>query len=162
MNVNIAIGLTVTSYARIIMSKFKNNNQLIGNLYYSDTDSIFCDKPLPDKFVGKELGQMKLEHLLTKFVALGPKVYGGICKDGYSFTKVKGLKNKLTFNELESLLDKNYLNNKFTQEKWYKSLIKGNIKIKERPYKLKVTENKRLLIFKNNILTSTTSIELKK
>ena len=60
MNINIAIGLSVTAYARIIMSIFKNNFDLTGNVYYTDTDSLFCDKKLPLSFVGKELGQMKI------------------------------------------------------------------------------------------------------
>lgn len=45
-NINVAIASAVTAYARIFMSIFKNN--LDYNLYYTDTDSIFVDKPLPD------------------------------------------------------------------------------------------------------------------
>jgi len=44
MKINIAIGLSVTAYARIIISEFFNNPELTGRVYYSDTDSIFCDK----------------------------------------------------------------------------------------------------------------------
>ena len=60
MNINIAIGLSVTAYARIIMSIFKNNLDLTGKVYYTDTDSLFCDKELPLNYVGKDLGQMKI------------------------------------------------------------------------------------------------------
>jgi len=28
-------------------------------IYYSDTDSLFLNKPLPSKMVGEELGQIK-------------------------------------------------------------------------------------------------------
>ena len=42
-------------------------------IYYSDTDSIFIDKPLPSEFVGNELGQMKDE------------LNGGIILEGYVF-----------------------------------------------------------------------------
>jgi len=31
------------------------------NLYYTDTDSIFVDKELPDYLIGNELGQLKDE-----------------------------------------------------------------------------------------------------
>jgi len=45
-NVNIAIASAVTAYARIHMSQFKNN-PLLPNLYYTDTDSLYFDGPLP-------------------------------------------------------------------------------------------------------------------
>ena len=44
-------------------------------LYYSDTDSIDVEKPLPDTFVGPDLGQMKLEHIFIEAVYLGPNVW---------------------------------------------------------------------------------------
>nr|YP_009690455.1 DNA polymerase family B [Schizopora paradoxa]QEG57235.1 DNA polymerase family B [Schizopora paradoxa] len=162
MNINIAIGLSVTAYARIIMSIFKNNPKLTGLLYYTDTDSIFCDKELPLSFIGKALGKMKLEHTLNNFVALAPKVYGGIDLLGKSFTKVKGLKNTITFTQLSELLSKPKEDIKpFTQEKWYKDYIQGTIEVKQIPYILTPTQNKRILIYKDNKLIGTESIELK-
>jgi len=113
-NISISLSAAITAYARIHMSEFKGEHNLY-DLYYSDTDSIAIDKPLDDKFVGKELGQMKLEHIFEKAVYLGPKVYGGITKNGEEIIKAKGYKNKdqfkkdqLDFKTLESLL---YLNN---------------------------------------------------
>jgi hypothetical protein len=61
VNVNIAIAASITAEARIHMSKFKLLNPY--KVFYSDTDSIDLDKPLPDELVGEELGQMKLEHI---------------------------------------------------------------------------------------------------
>jgi hypothetical protein len=60
------------------MSKFKTRNDF--NLYYSDTDSIDIDKDkaLDPKFIGPELGKMKLEHIFDDAIYLAPKVYGGI------------------------------------------------------------------------------------
>ena len=43
----------------MIMMDFKTIPNV--NIYYTDTDSIFVDKPLPYNLVGKELGQMKDE-----------------------------------------------------------------------------------------------------
>jgi DNA polymerase elongation subunit (family B) len=60
MKINIAIGLSVTAYARIIISEFFNNPELTGRVYYSDTDSIFCDKELPSRYIGTSLGKMNL------------------------------------------------------------------------------------------------------
>ena len=60
------------------MSQFKNNP--LFDLLYSDTDSAFTDKTIDSKFIGKKLGQLKLEHDFVKVVFLAPKVYGGIEK----------------------------------------------------------------------------------
>ena len=139
MDINIAIGLSVTAYARIIMSEFFNNPGLTGKIYYSDTDSIFCEKELPDSYIGKALGKMKLEHVLSRFIAIAPKVYGGIDLDGKEFTKVKGFKDKLTFNDLEELLKERSI--KFHNKKWYRDKKSGRITIKELPYTLRPTDN---------------------
>ena len=40
--------------------------------------------------VGKDLGQMKLEHIINKAVFLAPKVYGLIDTEGNQIIKVKG------------------------------------------------------------------------
>ena len=56
-NTSIPIAAAITAYARIHMSKFKNLHGY--KLYYTDTDSAFFDKPLPDNMVGDELGSCK-------------------------------------------------------------------------------------------------------
>lgn len=52
LNISVAISLAVTANARIHMSHFKTMNNI--TIYYTDTDSIDIDRPLPDKFVGRE------------------------------------------------------------------------------------------------------------
>ena len=42
-----------------------------------------------------------MEYILDKFVALGPKVYGGFDIKGNEFTKAKGLKSKVSVAQLE-------------------------------------------------------------
>ena len=74
-NINIAIAAAITSYARMHMAQFKNNPDY--NLYYSDTDSIFIEKPLPNDMIGSELGKMKLEYIFKESIFLASKVYGG-------------------------------------------------------------------------------------
>lgn len=60
-NVNIAIASAVTAYARIHMAQLKNN-PLFPNLYYTDTDYLYLEGPLPESFVDpKRLGALKLE-----------------------------------------------------------------------------------------------------
>jgi hypothetical protein len=56
---NVAISAAVTAYARIVMNKYKTIPGY--NVYYTDTDSIFLDEPLPETLIGNELGQMKDE-----------------------------------------------------------------------------------------------------
>ena len=64
-----AIASAITAYARVHMSQFKNNPDF--NLYYSDTDSVYIDKPLSDDLVNEKiLGQMKLENVINKAIFL--------------------------------------------------------------------------------------------
>jgi len=54
---NVAIASAVTAYGHIEMIKYKTLPGI--NVYYSDTDSLFIDKPLPNNMVGDDLGKMK-------------------------------------------------------------------------------------------------------
>lgn len=68
---NVAIASAVTAYARIHMIPFKNNSDY--KLFYSDTDSIYINKPLDNSFISdKELGFMKLESINTKGIFFSP------------------------------------------------------------------------------------------
>ena len=141
-NVSIAIAAAITSYARIHMTQFKNNPKF--NLYYSDTDSAYFDKPLPiDMVSSKILGKMKLEHVLNDAIFLAPKVYYLETVDGKVIYKVKGLSHNidLTKNDFEQLLYRENLLPKF-QIKWRKNLHDGNISVIDQLYTLKVTDHK--------------------
>jgi hypothetical protein len=106
-NVSVPISTAVTAYGRIHMSKFKRMFLKLGiTLFYSDTDSFDIDQLLDMKYVGSELGKLKLEHYFDEAVYLAPKVYGGRNKD-YEYVRIKGLKNPISFNELKSLLKRN-------------------------------------------------------
>ena len=155
-DVNIAIASTITAGARVYMSTFKNNPDF--NLYYSDTDSIVIDRQLDDKLIGTHLGQVKLEHVINKAVFLAPKVYGFIDTEGNEVIKIKGVTDEITsnihINDLEYLLILD-ANKVFSQHKWYKNLIGGNIKITDVLYNLKVTSNKRNAIYVDGIFNNT-------
>jgi hypothetical protein len=154
--VNIAIASAITAYARIKMSYFKNNPNF--KLFYSDTDNIVINKPLPPLMVADGLGLMKLEHVIEKAVFLAPKVYGLMEENGHEIIKAKGLTkntiNTIKLSDLEKLLIKDS-SRVFTQEKGYKSLFKSNISVFNTIYTLKATSNKRHLIYKNGIFDST-------
>jgi DNA polymerase type B, organellar and viral len=149
IKINVAIASTVTANARIHMSIFKNNPELTGILYYTDTDSAIIEKQLPDYMVdSKALGKMKLEKVLTKFIGLGPKIYGGKTTEGLEFTKVKGLKVKISLNQLEILLDSESKLEPINQEKWFKDLTKAIISTRVDGYSLRATSFKRSIVLK--------------
>jgi hypothetical protein len=128
-DINIAIASAITAGARVHINIFKNNP--LFNLYMSDTDSAVIDAPLPVKYVGSGLGQLKLEHVINRAVFRAPKVYGFVDTDGSEIIKVKGIKpevtNELSIQQLELLLVKDSTR-EFTQEKWFKKLIEGEIR----------------------------------
>jgi len=150
VEVNVAIASAISAGGRMWMSTHKNKPGF--NLYYSDTDSWVTDTPLPDYMVGPKLGQFKLEHVISKGVFLAPKVYGFIGTDGNEIIKVKGLTTEsldnISFNDLELLLVKDS-EREFTQEKWFKKVIEGEISVKDTIYTLRVTSNKRLPVYIN-------------
>ena len=157
-NVSVVISSAITAYARIFMSRFKNNKKF--KLFYTDTDSLYVNKPLDiyyKNLIGKDLGQFKLEVVFDEAVFLAPKVYGGIVSDTNNkieITKVKGYKNILNYNQLKSLLKKDS-KLELNQEKWFKSISDGDITIKDQIYTLTSTDNKRELIYSDNLLINT-------
>jgi hypothetical protein len=104
-NTNIAIASAITAYARIHMSQFKNNPKF--NLFYSDTDSIYIDRPLSEDFVSNLiLGKMKLENICKEAIFISPKVYFLINNENKTIYKVKGLSHniEMTIGDFDSLL----------------------------------------------------------
>lgn len=139
-----SVASAITAYSRVFMSQYKNIPGF--KILYTDTDCLFTEKPLDPKVMGNKLGQWKQENVFDKIVLLAPKVYGGVTTDGREITKVKGLKNKISFNQLEKLLKKDS-SIKIDQEKWFKNIKSGNISIKDQIYTLSITENKRQPIY---------------
>ena len=157
-NVNIAIASSIASYARIHLNKLIHDLLALGyKVYYKDTDSIFVNKPIPEELISQtELGKLKLENICSRAIFIAPKVYCLVTEDGREIFKVKGLTKNVKFSvqDFESLLIKN---NKIerNQTKWFKSLESGTITVKDQLYSLKITDNKRQLIYSNNKLVST-------
>jgi hypothetical protein len=77
---NVAIASAITSYARIHMINLKIYLLNLGiKIYYSDTDSLFTDKPIPSHLIGKDLGLLKDEMnglIIKEAYFLGIKQYG--------------------------------------------------------------------------------------
>ena len=159
LDVNIAIASAITSHARVVMSAYKNSG--LFTLYYSDTDSIVIDRPLPEALVGVMMGQMKLEYVIQKAVFLAPKVYGLITENGEEIIKVKGINpaaikaNNIGFSHLSDLLIVDS-SRAYNQEKWYKHILEGTITVSDVAYTLKATSNKRQSVYINGVYEATT------
>lgn len=66
----------VTSYARLILLDALRKQNEVGEIYYCDTDSIVCEKPLsPDLVDDYKIGFWALEKELYSGIFLQPKVY---------------------------------------------------------------------------------------
>jgi len=159
-NISLPMAMFVTAYARMVMSKYKV--KYADNLYYSDTDSIVLDKPLPDSVVSDtQLGLFKLEHEIQEGVFIAPKVYAFTSKNGDYICKIKGSKHKIDFDTMKSLLTKDSCY-QIEQSKWYRSLTNSNITIKGQMYKLQATDNKRSFIYQDDIWVDTKPLLIKK
>ena len=126
--------MAISAYGRIHMSQFKNKVDY--DLYYTDTDSIFINKPLPISFIDDKMGSMKLENIFDEAIFIAPKVYGGVISNNVTnlnetILVIRGL--KLT--EKESM---NYFTVKkimkkegkitLTQDKWHRDISNSTIK----------------------------------
>ena len=67
------------------------------------------------------------------------------------YTRIKGLKNPLKFEELKPLLIKD-TKLEVKQEKWYSDISNGQFHIKDEIYTLMVTDNKRKLLYNSDNL----------
>ena len=155
---SIAIASAITAYARVFMSQLKNNPDF--ELLYTDTDSYFIKGKLPDYMIGNKLGQFKLENSYKEIVFLGPKIYSGITIDDKLITKIKGFKNakNLSFDQIKKLLNKDS-NLELNHVKWFRTT--DTIEMKEQPYLLSGTVNKREFIYKEGIAIDTKAFTLK-
>lgn len=92
LEISTPIAMFTTAYSRMLMAEYKI--KYANNLYYSDTDSLVLDCPLPEHMVGDKLGQFKLEYRVAEGIFLAPKVYALRFSDGRpDIIKVKGLKD---------------------------------------------------------------------
>lgn len=156
-NNSIATASAITAYARVFMSQFKNNPSF--KLLYTDTDSVFIEGELPENMIGTELGKFKLENQFKEIVFLGPKIYSGITLSGKTITKIKGFKDSktLSFGDIKSLLIKDSIL-KLKHIKWFRTL--NNIQMKEQPYALSTTMNKREIIYREGVAVDTKAFKL--
>lgn len=75
---NVVISSHITAKARIHMDKLMRKLRKDGYvIYYTDTDSIFIDKPISGNLLGSEIGKLKQEYTIIKDAYfLAPKSHG--------------------------------------------------------------------------------------
>nr|QWO71429.1 DNA polymerase [Termitomyces sp. K1Ac] len=132
---SIPIAAAITSYALTELMQFKNipSNKLI----YSDTDSLIMEKPLNSELISpKELGKLKLEHIITEGYFIAPKFYGFQDVEGKIVIKTKGVnKGKIVYADLIKLSQGENINLKTTA--FVKNLKEGTVNIKDQDYFIK-------------------------
>ena len=92
----------ISAHSMVFMSDFLN---LKDNFcYYTDTDSTFLENPLPDKYIGNELGKFSFKGKVLRAYFISPKLYCLIMEDGKIIIKSKGLKyNSLNLKDFITL-----------------------------------------------------------
>jgi hypothetical protein len=161
-NTNVAIAAAVTAHSRIIINTYKLLALKLGlEIYYSDTDSLVLNGPLPEDMIDSaKLGKLKLEHTFKEGIFVMPKVYYLEEEDGTTISKCKGYSGKLTKAQYLELLSGQTLDLKIT--KWSKSLRDSYVWIQNTtPYNLSFTFNKRQQIFENGKWVNTAPLILK-
>ena len=150
MNISVPISSAIAAYSRMTMSYYLTKYSK--HMYYIDTDGIKIDTNLEDSEIDpKELGKMKYEYELKKFVSLGPKTYGGILTKPYKkykkeIVKVKGYRSMITLDVLDKARNRH---NKIQldQQKWTRKLSESTILITDEKYTVSISEGKREIVY---------------
>lgn len=151
-SVSISTAAAVLSYARIHMAKIKlyilNNG---GTIYYTDTDSIITNIKLPNEFVdSKEIGKLKLEHIITEGYFISDKTYTFKTTEGKLIKIAKGVKSSsLNYEDYIKMYNMEIIEGVIKTSS-YKNYSEGSVIIKDDEINLNPTSyNKRERIFKN-------------
>ena len=166
----VQIASVVTAEARIYMYDFKNikNNKC----YYTDTDSIFLQHKLEEKYVNTKLGGFKLEYEFYEGMFIAPKVYS-ITDSNNSIIKLvlKGVKVDEThekLNILEAFRNIIFNNNNFKTyifniiNSFKRSLNKLTMHKEKHDIVLSFPFNKRVKIFMKGVWVNTRALHIKR
>ena len=158
----VQIASAITAYARIFMDNFKQNTYL--DVYYSDTDSIYCKNALNSNYVSSiNLGSFKLENKLDEALFVAPKIYMLKTAKKETILKCKGLSSSLlTENDLRDIYNES--SNVIKKVVTYFRRDFKNLSVLEKEHFLNISAKllKRKKIFKNKIWTDTAPLKIKK
>lgn len=84
----VQMSAAITAYARMVMYKYISKP----GCFYTDTDSVFLDKPLkyPFEVSSTELGKILLECFVREGIFLAPKSYSLEVEDDQHIVRYKG------------------------------------------------------------------------
>ena len=101
----VQIASAITAYARIVMYKYKKLDDI--GVYYSDTDSIFCDTKINPKYVSNnKIGKLKLVNEVKFGLFITPKAYFISDQNNVEIAKIKGIGNYINMKtDLVSLFE---------------------------------------------------------
>lgn len=157
---NVAIASAITSYSRVYMGEYINN--LTGQCYYTDTDSIITDRPISEDKISDKIGEMKLESELEKGYFISPKLYALKTKEGKEIIKSRGIPNNiLNWKDFEVLFRGEVL--ELEIKKIYKTLNDLSINETTIKYRLNLNEeiNKRENIYDEGMSSHKTDQNLR-
>jgi hypothetical protein len=131
---SVAAAAATAAYSRILLNQYTN---LPGNLaIYTDTDSVVLRKPLDDSMIGKDLGNMKLEHVIKQGIFIAPKTYIIKTTDGKIISKAKGVRQGLLkWDDYFNLLNGTSLT--LQQSQFIRKFESGHIVVRHFDYKLR-------------------------
>jgi hypothetical protein len=166
-DVSLTTSAAITAYARIYMSKIKQDIlNKGGNIYYTDTDSIVTDIALDNSLVGDELGLFKLEYKIKQAFYISNKTYYADLADQPEgspsyVVKSKSVKsNSLNLNSFEELYKGNSVD--AVKRLGIRDYSRGFVKIVDRNVKLNHDSyTKREKIYKGGNWVDTKPLTLK-
>jgi hypothetical protein len=131
------------AYARMALNKFTNipDNPCI----YTDTDSVVLPKPLDSKYLTKNIGSMKLEHVISEGIFIAPKTYAIRTESGDTVFRAKGVRQGLLkWSDYQALLQGRDLI--LNQSQFFRDFQKGSIVVRYFDYKLRGLQGRNLAL----------------
>lgn len=154
-DINVAISLFISSYARIHIFSLIYKYKL--NCYYMDTDSLVIDRSLPESEVGSELGKLKLEYIIRRGLHASPKLYWHLPLHSYiPIVKAKGAGKNISYEEFSKLIKLESIS--YVKEKWFRTV--RNINVKDVTLRISGGTSKRRMIVKNGIWIGTEPLKI--
>lgn len=149
LNISIAVSAAIASYSRIYMHKIITDMlDKKAKVYYTDTDSIILNKPLPNELVGSKIGQFKLVHdNIVEAYFPTSKIYALVLDTGEEVLKFSGLnKGSYTIQHIKALLEKETI--KIVNKRQVKDLYSSLYQEKEIEMNISSNYDKRIKLYK--------------
>lgn len=141
-NISVVLASAITAYARIYINKLKHLYEK--SLIYSDTDSLVTDTPIDPKYIGKQIGLLKLETEIIEGIFVAPKIYY-IESPNNIISKTKGVGNLLSKDDFLKLLQGQSVSS--TKTYFDRNLSQGSVKIVDKQIVTNASFHKRIKVY---------------